>query len=246
MPDPDSLVLPLLKAVVPNGIKYSTYVIVEFDPQSIWYDTSLTLAAQAIRSGHKTDYHTFLSRPEEVEEKLSHLGLDVKKLEEEDLLRVIDSYTIQTGIGIPVKPKGTDQFLTDSLKISDWSIPTAKQIKAGWEPPEKYRLHVDDNTSVLMRYNSENEFIDYWRTRMIRGYARTRGGILVNAFASGVVSETFTKQIETICDGIIEFKVKERDDKVLQLFRIKAMHGMNYDSSWQELRMADGEVDLAS
>ena len=234
-----------MKAVVPDGIRYSTYVIIEFDPQSIWYDTSLTLTAQALRRGVKTDYHTFLSRPEEIEEKLAHLGLDVKKLEEEDVLRVIDSYTIQTGIGVPVKPKGSDTFLTDSVKISDWSIPMAKQIKAGTDETEKKRLHLDDNTSVLMRYNSENEFIDYWRTRMIRGYARTRGCILVNAFATGVVSETFTKQIESICDGIIEFKIKESEDKVLQIFRVKAMHGMNYDSRWQELRMADGEVALA-
>ncbi len=174
LPDSDSLILPLLKAVVPNGIKYSTYIIIEFDPQSIWYDTSLTLAAQALRSGLKTDYHTFLNRPEEIHEKLSKLRLDVKKLQEADLLRIIDSYTVQTGIGVPEKPKGSDYFLTDSVKISDWSIPMAKQIKAGTDEAEKKRLHLDDNTSVLMRYNSENEFIDYWRTRMIRGYARTR------------------------------------------------------------------------
>ncbi len=122
----------------------------------------------------------------------------------------------------------------------------AKQIKAGTEEPEKYRLHVDDNTSVLMRYNSENEFIDYWRTRMIRGYARTRGCILVNAFASGVCSEQFYKQLESICDGIIEFKIREKEDEVLQLFRVKAMHGMNYDTRWRELRVTDGEVAIAS
>ena len=246
MPESDSLILPLLKAVVPNGMKYSTYIVIEFDSQSIWYDASLTLAAQALRSGVKTDYHTFLSRPEEIQEKLAHLGLDAKKLQEEDLLRIIDSYTVQTGIGVPEKPKGSDYFLTDSVKISDWSIPMAKQIKTGTDEPEKKRFHLDDNTSVLMRYNSENEFVDYWRTRMIRGYARTRGCILVNAFAAGVVSDTFTKQIESICDGIIEFKIRERDDKVLQLFRIKAMHGMAYDSTWQELRITNGEVGLAS
>ena len=243
---PDSLILPLLKAAIPNGIKYSTYIIVEFDPQSVWYDTSFTLAAQALRDGVKTDYHTFLKMPAEIEERFTQFGLDVKKLEEEDLLRVIDSYTIQTGIGVPIKPKGSDHFLTDSVKISDWSIPMAKQIKAGSEEPEKYRLHVDDNTSVLMRYNSENEFIDYWRTRMIRGYARTRGCILINAFASGVCSEQFQKQLESICDGIIEFKVQEKDDELLQVFRVKSMHDMNYDSRWQKLRVTNGEVVIGS
>jgi len=242
---PDSLNLPLLKTAVPDGIKYSTYVIVEFDPQSVWYDTSFTLAAQALRSNIRTDYHTFLKRPEEVEERLAQLGVDVRALEKEDILRVIDSYTIQTGIGTPVKPKGSDQFLTDSVKISDWSIPTAKQIKDGWAEPEKFRLHLDDNTSVLMRYNSENDFIDYWRTRMIRGYARTRGCILINAFATGVHNEQFYRQLESLCDGIIELKTREQDDDLLQLLRAKAFQGMNYDSRWQQLRVTDGEVTMA-
>ena len=102
---PNVLALPILSDLVPGGFRYGLNLVVEFEPHSLWYETSLTIAAYGLRSGLRTDYHTFQHIPSEVVEALARFGLDVQKLEEEGNLRILDTYTVTTGVGIPEKPE---------------------------------------------------------------------------------------------------------------------------------------------
>ena len=43
------LTIPVLKDVVDGLIDYETSLLVEFEPDSIWYETSLTIAACSAR-----------------------------------------------------------------------------------------------------------------------------------------------------------------------------------------------------
>ena len=79
----DVVVLPILSDLVPGGFRYGLNIVVEFEPHSLWYETSLTIAAHALRNGARTDYHTFQHIPNEVLGALARFGLDVKKLEGE-------------------------------------------------------------------------------------------------------------------------------------------------------------------
>jgi len=235
----------MFKDLIPDGIEYGTTLLAEFEPDSIRYGASLTMAAQALRNGIKTDYHTFQRNPNKVEHTITRFGLDVQNLEEEGLFRIIDSYTVQTKLGEPERPpKGELLFQTQSVNLSDWSIATAQTIKTGTVDLEKRRLHIDDDTSVLLQYNAEKVFVDYWRTRTLPG-ARALDLVFLNSALVGVRSEAFYKQLESLCDGIIEFKNEEINGTRNHLVRVKALRGRKYSPQWHRLTVGNNlEVTL--
>lgn len=217
-------------------------MLVEFEPRSIWYEASLTIAAQALRNGVRTSYHTFQHIPNEIRKALTRLGLNAKELEEASLLHITDSYTIQTGIGVPETP---DIVETHSLKLSDWSISDAKALKSGIPDEDKRGMHIDDNISVLLQYNQEREFIDYYRTRLIP-YFRAYERLVFHSILTGAASDSFYRKLESLCDGIIEFRSEERGGQIGQYVRVSAMRGRSHDSRWRQLLLLEnGEVALA-
>lgn len=235
--------LPIFKPLVPSGIGYGRHLVVEFEPQSLWYETSLTIAAQAAKQALRVDYHTFQHFPDEIRENLVRLGLDVPRLEQEELLRIQDSYTLQTGFAQD-RVKASDPWYTRSLKLSEWSIGAAQQMKSGIRDIDKKRVHIDDNTSVMLQYNQEKEMVDYWRTRMVP-WGRSVEVIIFNALAVGVYSETFYKQFELLMDGIFDFKSAEEGNELRHFFRVRMLRGTVVDSKWHRLQLQDnGEVKL--
>ncbi len=238
------LAIPILKQLVPDGFDYGINLLVEFDPKSIWYETSLTIAARALMDRIRTDYHTLSHYPTKVLDDLTKLGLDAEKLQEDGTLSIIDSYTAQLGFGPPKKPTGRVHFQTQSLKIPDWSIAYSQEMKAAPPESEKRRLHVDDNTSVLLQYNEEKTAVDWLRTRLVP-MARGRELTLLHALVTGVHSEAFYRQLESIVEGIIELRSEEKSSGIEHFIRIRTMRGKNYDSRWHKLRqLNNGEVVL--
>lgn len=81
----------------------------------------MTLAAQSLKQGIKTDYHIFQHIPAEVRGALSSLKVDVKKLEEEETLRIINSYTVTTELELPeTSDKSRRFYWSRSLSITNW------------------------------------------------------------------------------------------------------------------------------
>lgn len=117
-----SLGIPLMERLAPDSFRYGANYLVEFEADSVWYETSLTITAQALKSGVRTEYHTFMHSPNKVREGLTNLGLDVKNLEQEDVLRILDTYTVTTGLALPLrtdKTKGRHEI--QSFNVMDWS-----------------------------------------------------------------------------------------------------------------------------
>lgn len=231
--------LPLLKELIPGSIGFGSLLLVEFEPDSIWYEASLTMAAQAIRDGIKSEYHTFVHLPNELRESLMKHGVRVDEVEKADTLRIIDDYTAQIGI-----MKKTERTRDTSLRVADWSIMATQQLKSGGTEADR-RLHIDDNTSVLSRYNKENEIIDYWRTRLIP-VSRVLQQVMVHSLVTRVHSEAFYAQLESWHDGIIDVKCEEREGRLEHYIRMRIVRGKPCDSRWRQLKMLDnGEVTLA-
>jgi KaiC/GvpD/RAD55 family RecA-like ATPase len=243
---PDTLAVPILRQFVPDGIDYGASILIEFEPDSLWYETSLTITAQALREGVKTIYHTFSHAPRDVERALARLGLDGRKLKNDGLFELIDSYSVQTGLAETEKLNNvtTEYALIESLKLQDWSISYSQAIKAGITEKDKRWLHIDDDVSIMTKYNSENAFIEFTRTR---GFPMTRATetIALDGVSKGAESDSFLRQSEAVNDGIVDLKAEEIEGEIEQKLRVRLMRSKRFDSKWHTLKLQDnGEVTL--
>ncbi len=237
--------VPILGELVPGGLEYGRFYLVEFEPQSLWYETSLTVAAHALRNNVKTEYHVLLHHPEAVRESLQRLGVNVGNMEENDLLRILDTYSVTTGLETPEKlHTGPDPYQTRTLNVQDWGKDLEQQIKEGLPEGQKRWLHVDDSTSVLCQYSDEKSILDYKRTRWIP-YARARDLTEVAALVVDTASQSFYREFESFSDGIFDFMSREEGGRMEHYARLRILRGKSCDTSWHAISLLeDGEVKL--
>ncbi|HXW37305.1 MAG TPA: adenylate/guanylate cyclase domain-containing protein [Nitrososphaerales archaeon] len=244
----DSVDVPILDKLAPDGFSYGGHYIVEFDPDSLWYETSLTIASLALKRGTKTEYHVFQHLPKEAFDGLKKLGVDAERLEKEGLLRVVDSYTHTLEYERKKKSGGTkpDPFDTDRpLDAVRGKKNWAEAAKAGFTDEDKRWLHIDDNTSIFLQYNEEDTLVDCWRTGMLPFGIRARETPHFLAFVKGVGSDAFYTKFEALCDGIIDVKAEEEGGRVENYVRVRMLRGKKFDSRWHRLELMDsGEVAL--
>jgi len=107
---------------------------------------------------------------------------------------------------------------------------------------EKRRLHIDDNTAVLLQFNEEKTVIEHFRTLTIP-YARKLQVAAIHSATTGVYSESFYRQFESFCDGVLDFRTKEQAEQIEQFMRIRFVRGASHDSGWRRLvLLGNGEV----
>ncbi len=241
--------VPILNDLAPGGFFYGGYYVVEFDSDSLWYETSLTIAALALKQGTKVEYHVFQHFPTEAVEAFSRLGVDATKFEKEGLLSVIDSYTQTMEYegekktdGRPYRIAKTRDKPLDLVKSAEnW----AKEAKAGYTDRDKRWLHIDDNTGIFLQYNDEKTLIDKWRTAILPYSVRARETPHFLAFAKGAASDEFYSQFEASCDGILDLTAREEGGRVENYIRVRTLRGKTFDSSWHHLQLMNtGEVRL--
>lgn len=240
------LKVPLVDQLAPEGIWYGGQYIVEFDPDSIWYELSLTIAATALKRGMKTEYHVFQHFPSEAAEALSGLGIDPKDMEKRGLLSFWDSYTETTKYEALPKSKRKFRFpLGAPLDLKARVGQAAKGTKPKWTEKQKGWLHLDDNTGVMLQYNDEDVFLHVWRAGMVPNI-RDRKCPHFLGFPKGAVSPNFLAKFEALCDGIIDVKSEQEGDRIAHSLRIRLLRGRAYDTRWHRLQMLpQGEVVLA-
>ena len=232
----------LTKEPIPPG----SNILIEFDPASQWYNASLTIAAGWVKSGGVSSYNVYDHPPENARLQLKRLGLDVEALEKEEKLRIIDWYTFQLG------QKSQEKYAQNSLKVADLSIQWSRAMIPSTGSPfpgTRYRLgpdvlRISDEISVLLRFNDEKSFVDYYRTREIPA-GPARKSTAIDGVVKGVYSEYVYKSMEASVDGIVDVKIDEEGGEVKNLMRIRSMRSVGYDSRWRRLKIGENlEVTL--
>ena len=237
-----NLSLPVLDSIVPQGFRFGGNYLVEFDPHVPWYETSLTIVLKSVGAGIKTEYHTFYHRAEDIKNALEGLGLDVGEETNRGRLRIIDSYTATTSVRKRA-PKVGQAFLSERVpSLKDWGKVLKRQIAKGIPASEKRWLHIDDNTTLLLQYNSEEEFFNGWRTVFVP-WGRARELITLNGFVSGVASDVFYKKFEALYDGIFDLSAREEGGRLSYYIRPRVFHEGAFNSAWARLTLlSNGQV----
>src|SRR6267143_843338 len=61
----------------------------------------------------------------------------------------------------------------------------------------------------------------------------------------GIASDSFYKQFESLCDGIIEFRTGDEGGQVQHFARVRTLRGMSSDNRWRLLQLQnDGSVTI--
>ena len=229
---------PLLAGLPPEVFRPGTVVLVEFDPHSLWYEASISVAARALIAGIKTDYHTFQHVPDDIARDLRRQGIDTEVLTGKDRFRLLDSYSVQTGVASPSHHPPYD-FASRSLRMAEWKKGALGVLNEG---KERQLVHIDENDSPLTRYNSEKDTLDFFQTLTFEA-ARKREFTFVYAILRGIHSKGFYRQFEYLADAILDFRSREVEGRMEQLVRVRSLRGATCDSRWRLLSVTPkGEV----
>jgi len=230
-----SLIEDLLKAPLPPGAS----LLVEYDPTSGWYQSSLNIAAGWLREGGVVSYHVAAQPPENIRSQLAQLGLDVGQLEANDKLRVFDWYTATLG------RKSKEKYAFYSLKAADLSVLFGKYMMATQQgieliPPQPSPdwLRILDDASCLGRFNEEKSWVEFVRTRIIP-IASLWKSTGIGGIIRGIHSDWAYKNLEAASDGVIDFKQDEATGEAQNLIRIRSMRNAGFDSRWHQLKVGD-------
>jgi class 3 adenylate cyclase/8-oxo-dGTP pyrophosphatase MutT (NUDIX family) len=241
---PARVVVPLFEALVPQGLSWGGNYLVEFEPDSPWYEVSVTVAARAVQRGLKTEYHSFHRNMADVREALEELGLSVDREVKRGTLRLIGSYAPTTEVR--GNPRDKTGFLTSRPPdLREWSRVVKKQAAGGFEEQDRRWLHIDDNTSLLLQFNNEERIFDGWRTGFIP-WGRARELITLNGFVKGVASDAFYRKHESLYDGVFDIVTKEKEGKLEHHARVRKFIGGPVDSGWRTITLKpSGEAVIA-
>jgi KaiC/GvpD/RAD55 family RecA-like ATPase len=230
--------IPLIEDLTAGPVPPGSNLLVEFDPSSQWDNASVTIAAGWLKSGGKVSYIVHTHPPDEVRERLTRLSLNPEALEETDRLWITDMYT--AGI---IGQKSKEKFAVDSLKVADLSIWMGKEVTH--EPPAPEFIIIDDNTSIIDRFNEEKNWIELMLSRVFPMAKRRHITQFTSILADGVHSKWAYKQLEAAVDGIVDFKLEDRNNAAVSLIRVRSMRNVGFDSKWHVLKTRENfEVTL--
>lgn len=217
--------MPVLDRLIPEGIPYGRTVIVEFDPDSVWYPLAVNMIAKCLKSQVGADYHAFSNHPDDIRANLSKLGIDARQDEESGLLWIIDFYS--PGIGVQSKEKWT----VSSLKLTDIGIDRRRRHQV-----QRQCLHVDDNFSIVFDQNEAKDVVQFLRSKILPG-TRESQRIQLLGLMRGVHSEYVYRSLEDAAYGVVDIRTQEAAGKPESFVRVRSMKAGTHDGAWHQLTL---------
>lgn len=211
----------------------------------MWFNASLNIVAEWLRTGGRAEYITHAQAPEDLRSRLKRIEPRIDDYEVKDAAaRNWDSkFVIWDGYSLTLGQKSKEKYAEESLKVSDLSLTFSQEIMR--ETPPIGTLVISDDLSVLSRFNDEKNWVEFELTRQ---FPAGKLQIVTHLYGllKGVQSEWAYKRLEAASDGVIEFKVDDASDPPRSLIRIRSMRSVGFDGRWHQLNLNENlEVSLA-
>jgi KaiC/GvpD/RAD55 family RecA-like ATPase len=236
--------------------------LIEFDPDSQWFSVASTIAVHYLLAKRHVAYLAFASPPYDVEHAFSDLGIDVAAAESSGLLAIEDWYSASLSGGRlepatiegPMFERIDGRMRVRSLKVADLSVEWLKTSKTGPHPAHDIvefwpagSLAVSESCSVILRFNEEKAFIEFYESRIRPAERKRKNLITLQGIMRGVHSDWLYSRMENASDGVIDLRVLEREDEVANFLRVRTLRGQPHDSRWHKIEvMKSGEARLAT
>lgn len=239
----------LIEDLTVGPIPTGSNLLVEYGPDSQWYNAHATIAARWLSTGGRISYHIAAQPREKVRTQLKRLGLEnVEQLEEpsrDPTLALHDWYSASLGPNVP-----DDEFTMNSLKVAELSIAWSKGEKVAEQRGSlsssslPTTLRLIDNVSCLARFNEEKAWVEFVLSRLIPKASKWNQ-VSIIGLIKGAHNDWVYKTLEGAVDGIVDFKLEEVDDETRDLMRIRTMRNVGFDRKWHQLKIAvNSEVTL--
>jgi KaiC/GvpD/RAD55 family RecA-like ATPase len=203
--------------------------MIEFEPTSQWYNSSLTMAAGWAKQGGVVGYNGFVQPPERVRAQLIGLGLNVEELERNNRFWLYDWYSPTLG------RRSKDGI--ESLKVADLSIQFRLMDDLNEPDPEWFEsLRIADNFSTLARFNDEKSWIEFMLTRVFP-IGSVLKSTLIFGIMKGVHSEWAYRQLEGSADGVVEFRLQDFGQETRDVVQVRSMRNVHYCRELTELKV---------
>lgn len=236
----EGLTIPIIDELVGGDIPFSEVILIEFDPDSSWFLTAVSMVAQMLKSGRSATFHSFSNPPDKVRGRLRRQGLDIERMETDGRFAIIDWYSASVGA------QSNEKNAISSLQVSQMAIELVGIRQEVRKSPGFLKdIHLDDNWSVVFEQNDEKSVVQFLTTRVLvnLSFAKT---VHVCGITRGLHSDYVYKTLENAAYGIVDVRAQELGGQVESLIRVRLMKEQNFDSRWHKLRVNENfEVSLA-
>jgi KaiC/GvpD/RAD55 family RecA-like ATPase len=220
----------LFESLTSKPLPEGAQILVEYEPDSQWYNASFKIVEDWLKSGGTVTYVAFAQPPDEVRSRLTNLIPNLADLERSEDFLVLDCYSATLG------QKSKEKNAYNSLKIADLSIVFLQQEMQAPQAPE--HLVIADDESGFARFNDERAWVEFELTRVIPAM-KARKITSLAAVMRGIHSESVYKRLEGGNDAVIDFKLDDTTDPPRNLMRIRSLRTAGFDARWHLLNIAD-------
>jgi len=239
----DTVRLPFLEPLLPEGVERGRIIGAFFAPASQWRLITSATVASRLQANLRSGVVTTTRFPKEIYSDLTKFGVDIEKTIETGIFHVADWYTCITG-RVPAK---LPEDMPSSLKVSELGVISSKLWYTGKgalpeTDPNFIEFALFDNLARLFSYNDSTSCIKFLNTTLARMKQDTRVGMC--GFARGILEKTVYSDLESMCDGIIDVHTIEADGITHTIVRARSFPNIMHTKGWHVMKAQPNSVSL--